>query len=47
MLFTYISAVGSALLKLLVELELELHGLEGGGGLDGPGSALLADLERN
>ena len=31
-------------LTLFSHLELELHGLEGGGGLDGPGAGVLRDV---
>ena len=31
------------IVKLLIQLELGLHGLEGGGGLDGPGAGVLGD----
>ena len=31
------------IVELLIQLELGLHGLEGGGGLDGPGAGVLGD----
>ena len=39
----HLSAIHTHIIKLLVQLELGLHGLDGGGGLDGPGASILAD----
>ena len=39
-----VAAVGRYIVKVLAKLELELKGLEGGGGLDGPLAPGLGDL---
>ena len=35
---------GGGISRLVPHLELELHGLEGGGGLDAPGPGVLGDV---
>merc|ERR1719382_2436803 len=40
----HLSAVRRGLVKLLPQLEFQFHGLECGGGLDGPDPAVLGDL---
>ena len=39
----HLSTVHTHIIKLLVQLELGLHGLDGGGSLDGPGAGILTD----
>merc|ERR1719470_272076 len=40
----HLATISRSLLKLLPKLELQLHGFQGGGGLDGPDTSIFRDL---
>ena len=44
---SYFTTVGSGVFELLSIFEFELHGLQGGGGLDGPDFTLLGNLKND